>query len=690
MAKGPQYRKAMIECAPRYILNLFSHLAIGVLILSFTSEALSAAYPLYFAPQDNGVQFESPQLKLNFEGRSIFKISELKINTDEIKFDVRSHKNGDDIAWEYRFLWPRTLIETGEFSLRKAGQVAGSEAFTSKVLYSEPIEGKDQKSQTIWRTIKLGKDGPLNLPKNGAALRACLKSTLESSPQTSHQSIFPPVAASNRSLASESKASPEAIQKQSQFVEICSAPFRISASGRIQRFSRGISDGGDADRAEEKASTAFVNGSEIGDQGIVTVPDQAMIELRAIFGNGALINFNIYAPDMKQLQVLDVVKSLDNRTVNITGNGIAPNSQAEIREPEKSYLNFWQATGLIVKPLWRIKIPIEAPTIKVNAAFNVPFNLLVHFTDLPSESERLVTEEFQNNDHTYLSKTYLSQPHLRVLTPLGVKLNSAEISVRSIDKEKYLWTLDAPVTLGANVSRIGLISPSKSSTQPWVANCELFRAHPFEASMNLVSSSAGSGSMALFGEANLHWWSENLGFSENRPLLYHRWGLGARYMQSVNKFKFSDGYQISTLNLASVNLDFNILSGVWNFDEIFGVMASVANVGINSSSVSVMGGGAYWARSMPKIFDDILNVLPVLRYRKYVDMDVVVYPVAFGTTAKLSTSLDVNFHGKIFWTPRFFGDAGIGAKHFSVYGHSSGSVVYFNAVHGLVGLGFQF
>ena len=106
----------------------------------------------------------------------------------------------------------------------------------------------------------------------------------------------------------------------------------------------------------------------------------------------------------------------------------------------------------------------------------------------------------------------------------------------------------------------------------------------------------------------------------------------------------------------------------------------------------MVGGGMFWARSMPKIFDSLFNILPFMRYPKWVDMELVWYPVSLSSLQSITFTFALNFHGKVQWSKKWFGEAGFGIRNFS-WDHlvqDEERAIAFAAAYGTVGLGYQF
>jgi hypothetical protein len=195
------------------------------------------------------------------------------------------------------------------------------------------------------------------------------------------------------------------------------------------------------------------------------------------------------------------------------------------------------------------------------------------------------------------------------------------------------------------------------------------------------------------------YWFESLLGWEHYHLGHQRWGVAAKYFQALA------GTDANLTQFAATNVDlkYRLSPGIWARDPTVGLMASYLkfeygfkdSLGKVNFEVPVVGGGAFWARSMPKIFDDLFNVIPFLRYPKWVDWEFIYYPMAMKAGQASRFMFAMNFHGKVQWTENFFGEGGFGLKNYSFEDVSSPDpnkqlapqvVVAF----GTFGLGFNF
>jgi hypothetical protein len=119
-------------------------------------------------------------------------------------------------------------------------------------------------------------------------------------------------------------------------------------------------------------------------------------------------------------------------------------------------------------------------------------------------------------------------------------------------------------------------------------------------------------------------------------------------------------------------------------------MLSFQYVDIGGVPANLGGLGGFWARSMPKILDDLFNLAPFMRYPKYVDVEFIYYPFAVFSDAVPGQTYNLNFHGKVFWSKTFFGEAGFGVRQYVFQTSGSTSQIELGMGYATAGLGVIF
>jgi hypothetical protein len=178
-------------------------------------------------------------------------------------------------------------------------------------------------------------------------------------------------------------------------------------------------------------------------------------------------------------------------------------------------------------------------------------------------------------------------------------------------------------------------------------------------------------------------------------LARQRWGLSTKYFQSLSNFALSSSSATSTntgiLKVVTADLKYRLSPGMWNRDESWGLMGSYQKINYLTFDSAFTGGGIFWARSMPKVFDDLFNILPMFRYPKWVDAEFVLYFLPGDAKTKINTATyALNFHGKVMWTNSFFGEAGFGLKQYGFQDSTTSKKLQFGSLYGTMGLGLNF
>ena len=413
----------------------------------------------------------------------------------------------------------------------------------------------------------------------------------------------------------------------------------------------------------------------IGKTGLVNAPLGKSLAVKIAFIDGSTIEI---ASQPKALELLDVVTSKDDREIVLTGRGSQPLGKKKI--VDRPSLNFWAPSGIDQDTVWQIVMPKDAPTLRILGAFNLPFTFLFRFERLPAETDRVFVKEGSSVG------TYSSDPVLFGYSPKKANVSSTENSAHKLDDHRFEWEFSAPEIGARNRARISILNPDNSK---WIAHHTLYRGYPFEASARLTGVASASGSLILLGELSASAWAETIGF-QNELLSRQRWGVAARYFRSITSIQSQMGVSVSDFSAVNADLKYNLVRGIWNRDQLFGVIGSIERVQIVGLSSNMGGVGAYWARTMPRIFADLFNKFPLLDYSKYVDVEFVYYPLSISSGISTSQSYNLNFHGKVFWTPRLYGEAGFGIRRYAFTDPSQNQGITFSTAYGNVGVGIIF
>ena len=611
--------------------------------------------PLLFAPEDNGLQPDNPQIKWEMDpaGRRI-NLGGLKLQAGSIgaKIDLTSRtKAPSDIRLSaagspnvviFSMYWPTILSKTGTVSIETlAGKVAWSHEVTEE-MRAEWREKLSRYKSSYLRAHPNSQWGFTDLPaialkpfRSGTPFRVCLSRT----------------------------------DSDIEKLKVCSVgyAFQPTTNGRSQILPVKVTD----------AANVFLHGKPVGARGLVNVPLGKEVALKIVFSSGESIEIS---SQPENLELLDVVESKDGREIVLTGRATQPLGKKKI--VERPSLSFWAPTGIDQDTVWQVAIPKETPTIRMLGAFNLPFTFLFRYEKLPKESDRVFVSEASSTG------SYSSTPLIEGFSPNLGRVTSTEESVEKLDEHKFDWTFAAPRKGERNRARVTLMGPANQPSK-WVAHHTLYRGFPLEASARLAGVITVDGQILALGEVAASAWAESLGFKSNL-LSRQRWGATARYFRSLTSVTSSTGVSIKNFSALNGDLKYNLVRGIWNRDQLFGLMGSLQTVSINDAKASLAGGGVYWARTMPRVFAQLFDKFPLLDYSKYVDVEFVYYPVAMSSGTIPGQSFNLNFHGKVFWTKRVYGEAGFGARRYGFSDPLANAVIGFTAVYGNIGMGIIF
>lgn len=262
----------------------------------------------------------------------------------------------------------------------------------------------------------------------------------------------------------------------------------------------------------------------------------------------------------------------------------------------------------------------------------------------------------------------------------------------SNESTQFRWSFKANQDAKINRSSFLLTDGDKNYT----AYYELYKGFANELSgrSSMVISDQG---LILMGEVSYNHWFEDMWGWDDYYLTKQRWGVSGRYFQSFTKFKTGD-LGNTKLQVMNVDLKYRFTPGLWTRDETHGVMVSYQNaevdVDVTKFTVPMLGVGWFWARSMPRLFDDIISQLPFMNYPKWVDMEFIYYGMSMDSRNQLDVNFALNFHGQVLWTDSFFGEAGFGIKTYAFTDKENpyqANLGYeLNTLYGTVGIGFKF
>lgn len=261
--------------------------------------------------------------------------------------------------------------------------------------------------------------------------------------------------------------------------------------------------------------------------------------------------------------------------------------------------------------------------------------------------------------------------------------NSAEVDPK--DPRHFYWNFKALHRGQINRSYLNVNFQDKT----YRSYFELYKGYPREISTRLSAITA-AGKGVILGEVAYSQWFEDLFGWTNYYVSRQRWGLTAKYFQSLSQMPVNAAGELGELSATVIDLKFRANPGLWGLDEAVGVIASYQDFTFGTLKSGMIGAGGFWARSMPQVFDNLFNIVPMMRYPKWVDMEFIYYFKPLDSSIELNSTLALNFHGKVFWSDTIYGEAGFGMKRFAFLQTTTAQKAEINAFYGTMGLGMNF
>lgn len=398
----------------------------------------------------------------------------------------------------------------------------------------------------------------------------------------------------------------------------------------------------------------------------------------------------------KKLNVVEMTEEGEEQSVNLVAEGATPIAPYDVlRDKEFSELTEffgWEQTIGDFRVFWRTKLERSSPMILIQGEGGGAFLQRFVITKLPREALRPYL------DRRTVRGTYVDGVKMFGKKPANMKLSSKQNSV-SVDRDtptEFTWRFGATERGKINKSYITV----QSGQETFKAYTDVYKGYPRDVSIRLTGVAGSSGNYLLISELAANYWFEDIFGWTQYHLARQRWGVSAKVFRSMTDLKISD--YSGTLSTNTADLKYRVNPGLWGRDETWGAQLSYQQVDFNIFQGKMVGAGVFWARSMPKVFDDIFNLFPWLRYPKWVDFEFIYYASAMNKEISLRGPQDggagnwaLNFHGQVMWTDEFFGEAGFGIKNYDfIRNFDSGTVrrlgFSFASLYGTAGIGYRF
>jgi len=415
----------------------------------------------------------------------------------------------------------------------------------------------------------------------------------------------------------------------------------------------------------------FAGATKLPKRGVWLPQDKAN-ELLIILTSGYELRFQWTPAEAK---LVDVVKASG------TGKGLLKLSGTEPNSPNARSIG---------KEIWELDLAID-PRVKATGPNGRPGEdyKITWLRPGPADirmnltiSDNLPTEDYR----VYLASdakdsTYLSGSEVKGNVPPGKGAIGSDLEVIQTSTDQFSWE----VPLDKRGYDHDKIMTVMDGTKKFHAQYKMHHGLPIELSARLSGVVSSDSQLAFLGEAAGSFWLENLLGWQDYYLSERRWGIFANYFQSSSLG--SSGVDVTSWN---ANLKYRFTPGVWNRDESVGAILAYQNIKYRGVPGDMTGVGMFWARSMPDLFDKIFNFIPIFRYPKWVDMEAIYYLSSQDPSIKLAASYSLMFHGKMFVSPEFFLESGLGVKRFSYTNLAVQRQISSLFVFGMFGAGYNF
>ena len=411
------------------------------------------------------------------------------------------------------------------------------------------------------------------------------------------------------------------------------------------------------------------------------IDDKKPIKFAALMGNGTYFEFVSFP---KRITVVDMVLNEETNQVEVIGYGPPPLGPIDrIARHGKDYwdfLNFMPTIGDF-RQFWKATFPAQGGALYLRGYGGAPFKQPFVFDKLPRKTTRPRIHNLSPKS------TYSRTVTLKGETTAAVSVASSQASAKSLSPTSFEWEFLVRKRGEMNASEILI----KDGDQTFHAFHDVYKGFPREVSARVTGVVTNNLELVVLGELAGQWWYEKIFGWDDTRWSHQRWGLNAKYFQSLAAIGGAgEGQSLIKLQVATLDLKYRLTPGVWARDHTLGLMLDAQQVVIEDYMAQMGGVGVFWARSMPKIFDRFFNILPFMRYPKWVDMEGMVYFLPLSARNQLGGNASVNFHGKILWTDRFFGEAGFGLKMFQFNDLVESKSIGLAVAYGTVGIGLNF
>jgi hypothetical protein len=304
---------------------------------------------------------------------------------------------------------------------------------------------------------------------------------------------------------------------------------------------------------------------------------------------------------------------------------------------------FWQHTIGDLRNYQTDIIKKQDPYIHFESELGLLFSSALTFKQLPLASEIINLKAEQP------LTTYRKELALQVDIPEDYSATSTETS---FEPETQTWLAATPEAYSLNSPTLTVNRPNGKSQ--YFIQPEIYRAYSTYVAARVGLSVASDSSFATLGDFSFwHWFEKPFGSS---PTFSHlRWGASATVVQSATTSLPNSKYQVITANGI-----YRFNQGTTERTEALAVTFGASSLKfLDEPSVTFMGAGILWSRSLPNWFNSIVGWTEFLRRPKWTDFEVLYYPVSLKSSVKGSIA-QVRATARIEVSKSVYFDAGWG------------------------------
>lgn len=459
-------------------------------------------------------------------------------------------------------------------------------------------------------------------------------------------------------------------------VEICSSLFKF-IKNQIGLSSRNTS------------TRVLINGSKIAanfGEFALDPSGDSVVQWFAQLATGLSWSIQEKPPEIK---IVEVVK-VDENLYRLSGYGRRP---LKYFNDHFSYMNHSFLHEYKPDPFtheredyWSVVISAIKP---IDLSFFNPqggiYTARINIAEAPALLENPIITNKINPQLTYSSAT-------RYQLQLSPDSKPAASSIIEPDKiaNSYLWQI-SDMPKGMVTTHTLTTMSGKKERRYFLEN---YRGYPFDLGFQYTTSSV-AGVIVQGGEMHASFWIEDFWGVASSDWMRLRWGLQFKTFRPQNKITVSvdsKGEETKKIEVLSsvVDLKYRFTPGLWGRDETTGAMLVQHDFTFDEYKLQLLGGGVFWSRSMPKAFDDLMNHIPLFKYPKWVNSELIIFFENQDKDLKLKNSYHLNFYGRLNWTRTFYGDLGFGYRSYSFTDSNKNREPFLNLFFLTFGLGLLF